>query len=311
MSKPFEVHHPAFHRLVPADSTIERVAGGFSFTEGPVWWDGALLFSDIPANRTVRWRQLPEGPEVTTFQTPSGKANGLTLDAQGDLIRCEHQGRRVSRVARDGSVTTLADRYQGKRLNSPNDVVVKSDGSIYFTDPPAGLGAVMPDLVPRGIAEAGAAQELPFQGVYRLDTGGQLTLLVDDFALPNGLAFSPDERMLYIDDSIRRHVRVFAVQPDGTLADGRIFADMQSPDEGAPDGMKVDVEGHLYCTGPGGTWVYAPDATLLGRIITPEQPCNAAFGDSDRQTLFLTAQTSVYRVRVALPGISVGPPSSP
>ena len=208
MSKPFEVHHPAFHRLVPADSTIERIAGGFSFTEGPVWWDDALLFSDIPASRTVRWRQLPEGPEVTTFQTPSGKANGLTLDAQGDLIRCEHQGRRVSRVARDGSVTTLADRYQGKRLNSPNDVVVKSDGSIYFTDPPAGLGAVMPDLVPRGIAEAGAAQELPFQGVYRLDTGGQLTLLVDDFALPNGLAFSPDERLLYIDDSIRRHVHI-------------------------------------------------------------------------------------------------------
>ena len=186
---------------MPAESTIERIAGGFSFTEGPVWrgrW--ALLFSDIPANRTVRWRQLPEGPEVTTFLTPSGKANGLTLDAQGDLICCEHQGRCVSRVARDGAVTTLADRYQGKRLNSPNDVIVQSDGSIYFTDPPAGLGAVMPDLVPRGIAEAGAAQELPFQGVYRLDAGGRLTLLVDDFALPNGLAFSPDERLLYIDD---------------------------------------------------------------------------------------------------------------
>ncbi|MAG34721.1 MAG: gluconolactonase [Dehalococcoidia bacterium] len=309
MSTPFEAHDAAFHRLIPADGTIERIAGGFSFTEGPVWRDGALLFSDIPASRTVRWRQLPEGPEVTTAYASTGKANGLTLNAEGRLIRCEHQGRLVSRMVDDGTATTLADRYQAKRLNSPNDVVVKSDGSIYFTDPPAGLGAVMPDLVPRGIAVAGAEKELPFQGVYRLDTGGQLTLLVDDFELPNGLAFSPDEERLYIDDSLRRHVRIFDVQPDGALANGRIFADMQSPDAGGPDGMKADVEGNLYCTGPGGTWVYTPEGTLLGRIITPEQPANLAFGDSDWQTLFLTAQTSVYRVRVAVPGMPVGPPA--
>lgn len=300
MSEPFEVHDPEFHRLVPQESTIERVAGGFGFTEGPVWHRDALLFSDIPASRTVQWRQLPEGPEVTTFRTPTGKANGLTLDKQGRLIRCEHSGRRVSRLEGDSTITTLAAQYESKRLNSPNDVVVKSDGSVYFSDPPYGL---QPSSA--GDPEPGAVQELAFQGVYRIGADGVLTLLVDDFDRPNGLAFSPDERLLYIDDTTRRQVRVFDVQPDGSLAHGRMFAEMQSPDEGGPDGMKVDVEGNLYCTGPGATWVYTAAGKLLGRIVTPERPANLAFGDSDCMTLYLTARTSIYRVRVTVPGIAV------
>ena len=300
MSEPFEVHDPEFHRLVPQDNAIECVASGFGFTEGPVWDGDTLLFSDIPASRTVRWRQLPEGPEVTTFRAPTGKANGLTLDKQGRLIRCEHSGRRVSRLEGDGTITTLADRYEGKRLNSPNDVVVKADGSIYFTDPPYGL-----ETSSAGGPEPGAVKELDFHGVYRVGPDGILTLLADDFDRPNGLAFSPDEHLLYIDDTTRRQVRVFTVQDDGTLADGRVFADMQSPDEGGPDGMKVDVEGNIYCTGPGATWVYSPAGKLLGRIVTPERPANLAFGDSDWQTLFITARTSIYRLRVAVPGIAV------
>ncbi|MER3406440.1 MAG: gluconolactonase, partial [Chloroflexota bacterium] len=253
-----------------------------------------LLFSDIPRNRIVRWRELPEGPEVTTFRYPSGNSNGLTLDRQGRLIACEHGNRRVSRTEPDGTVVSLAERYEGRRLNSPNDVVVRSDGGVYFTDPPYGL---------RNLTEG---KELPFQGVYRIEPDGRLTLLVDDFERPNGLAFSPDEMVLYIDDSARRHIRAFDVRPDGTLANGRVFFDMQSPDSGSPDGMKVDVHGNVFCTGPGGTWVMTPAGRLLGRIITPEQPANLAWGGQDWSTLFITARTSVYRLRTATMGIRVG-----
>ena len=305
METRFEVHDPTFRRLVSEDQTVERIAAGFAFTEGPVWNGDHLLFSDIPNNRIVRWRQLPEGPEVATYRYPSGfplgrpapnhqpGSNGLTLDRQGRLLACEHGNRRVSRTEPDGSVVVLAERWEGKRLNSPNDIVVRSDGAIFFTDPPYGL------------YDQRVGQELPFQGVYRIDPAGSLDLLADDFERPNGLAFSPDERTLYVDDTWRRQIRAFDVTTEGRLERGRVFADLKHPDEGGPDGMKVDVEGNIYCTGPGATWVFNAAGALLGRIITPERPANCAWGEADWRTLFITARPSVYRLRVAVPGIAV------
>jgi gluconolactonase len=285
--------YPTFRRLVPM---LERVATGFTFTEGPVWRGDDLLFSDIPNNRTIRYRPAPEGPEITTFRHPSGNANGLTLDRRGRLLACEHSGRRVSRVDAGGRAETVVDSYQGKRLNSPNDVVVRSDGSIFFTDPPYGL--------PGGTE----GKELPFNGVYRVDPSGELHLLVDDFDRPNGLAFSPDERRLLIDDTVRGHIRAFDVASDGSLSNGRVFAELkgQPGERGAPDGMKVDSEGNVYCTGPAGVWVFAETGRYLGRIVTPEVPANIAWGDPDWRTLYITARTSLYRVRLAVPGIPVG-----
>ena len=269
-----------------ASEQSERIATGFQFTEGPVWHpNGYLLFSDIPANRIYKW--LPDG-KVEIFRQPSDNSNGLTLDQMGRLIACEHGDHRVSRTEPDGSVVSLASHYQGRRLNSPNDVVVKSDGSIYFTDPPYGVQAEQ--------------RELDFQGVYRIVADGDLTLLTDDLERPNGLAFSPDERILYIDDTARRHIRAFKVLPDGTLADGRMFAEMQSPVGGGPDGMKLDSKGNLYVAGPGGTWLFDPAGRHLGTLATPELPANLAFGDGDRRTLYITARTSIYRVRTRLPG---------
>jgi gluconolactonase len=290
----FEAADPAFWRLIPDGTLVERVAGGFKFTEGPIWRGDHLLFSDIPSNRIVRWRSLGEGPEVTTFRTPSGNSNGLTLDRSDRLVACEHSGRRVSRTEADDSVTALAERYQGRRLNSPNDVVVRSDGAVYFTDPPYGL----PNRT--------EGKELPFNGVYRLAPDGELSLLADDFELPNGLAFSPDERVLYVDDSGRQHIRAFTVRSDGGIADGRVFAELRDAEPGVPDGMKVDVEGNVYCTGAGGIWVFAPAGRKLGRIVLPELPANLAWAGDDWQTMFATAQTSVYRWRSGVPGVAVG-----
>ncbi|GAB4561334.1 MAG: SMP-30/gluconolactonase/LRE family protein [Anaerolineae bacterium] len=267
----------------------ERIATGFQFTEGPVWHpDGYLLFSDIPASRIYRWD--PDGT-VSVWREPSGNSNGLTFDRQGRLIACEHGNRRVSRTEPDGSVTTLADSYNGHRLNSPNDVVVRSDGLIYFTDPPYGI---QPE-----------EREQPCNGVYCIRPDGTITLVADDFDRPNGLAFSPDESLLYIDDSPRRHVRAFKVQPDGTLTGGEVIADMDHPQPGSPDGMKIDQEGHLYVTGATGVWVFEPDGALLGVVVTPERPANCAWGDEDYRTLYITARTSLYRIRVKVPGIPV------
>ncbi|HRJ44026.1 MAG TPA: SMP-30/gluconolactonase/LRE family protein [Caldilineaceae bacterium] len=265
----------------------EKLAGGFQFTEGPIWQaDGSLLFSDIPANRIYRW--TPEtGAQV--WREPTGNSNGLTLDREGRLIACEHSGRRVSRTEADGSVAAIAAHFNGGKLNSPNDVVVKSDGVVYFTDPPYGIQP--------------AEREQPVNGVYRILADGALELLVDDFDRPNGLAFSPDESVLYIDDSPRRHVRAFDVQPDGSLANSRIIADMDHPQPGSPDGMKIDAEGHLYVTGATGVWVFEPDGELLGVVVTPERPANCAWGDDDRQSLYITAQTSLYRVRTKVAGV--------
>ena len=267
----------------------EQLATGFQFTEGPVWIpEGYLLFSDIPASRIYKWSS--DG-QVEVWREPTGESNGLTLDRQGRLIACEHKNRRVSRTEADGTVVVLTDSYQGGRLSSPNDVVVKSDGTVYFTDPPYG---VTPE-----------EREQPCNGVYRILPDGTMELLLDDFDRPNGLAFSPDESILYIDDSPRRHVRAFDVRPDGTLTNSRIFADMDHPQPGSPDGMKIDVEGNLYVTGATGVWVFEPDGTLLGVIVPPERPANCAWGDTDRQTLYITARTSLYRVRVKVPGLPV------
>ena len=292
---PLEAHDPGLHDLVTPDAPIDRIAGGLTFTEGPVWRGGALLFSDIPNKRIVRWRRLPEGPELTTFAT--GMSNGLTLDRQGRVLAAEHDGRRVSRVAADGTRVVLAERFQGKRLNSPNDIVVKSDGSIYFTDPPYAVQPSTPGMPrpPGWWTQPIPGKEQPCHGVYRIAPDGTLHLLVDDFALPNGLAFSPDESVLYIDDSAHKHIRAFDVRPDGSLANGRVLLDMASQDPGVPDGLKVDVRGNVFCTGPGGVWVCRANGALLGRILLPELPANLAWGE-DGSVLFLTARTSVYRL---------------
>jgi gluconolactonase len=267
----------------------ERLATGFQFTEGPVWMEeGYLLFSDIPASRIYKW--TPDG-RVEVWREPSGESNGLTLDQRNRLLACEHKNRRVSRTEADGNVVVLADCYQGKRLNSPNDIVVKSDGAIYFTDPPYGI---QPE-----------EREQPCNGVYRILTDGTTELLADDFDRPNGLAFSPDESILYVDDSPRRHVRSFDVRPDGTLVNSRIIADMDHPQPGSPDGMKIDVEGHLYVAGATGVWVFEPDGTLLGVVVLPERPANCAWGNDDRKMLYITARTSLYRIRVKVPGLPV------
>jgi gluconolactonase len=286
--------------ILDDNAQVEKVADGFDFIEGPVWYPkGFLLFSDIPANTIYRWTPN-EKPGV--FRQPSGNANGNTLDREGRLISAEHGNRRVSRTLEDGTVVTLASQYEGKRLNSPNDVVVKSDGSIYFTDPPYGIKSEQ--------------EELGFYGVYRIAPDGKLTLLVRDFVRPNGIAFSPDEKKLYIDDSEKGHIRVFDVKPDGTLDNGRIFAELKDPNKnGVPDGMKVDVEGNVYSTGPGGVWVFSPSGNLLGTIEVPEVTTNLAWGlsaqvsaqeDRDYKTLYITANKSLYRIRLKIPGVRPG-----
>lgn len=282
--------------LVDADERVENLGTGCQFTEGPVWNSEGkfLLFSDIPANRMKKW-----SPEtgIIDFREPSGKSNGLTYDRQGRLVACEHANRRVSRTEVDGEIVTIASHYEGKRLNSPNDVVVKSDGSIYFTDPPYGLSAEYGTLGER---------ELDLQGVYRLSPdGNSLTLLVDDFDCPNGLCFAPDESVLYINDSSERmHVRAFDVQPDGAVTNGRVFAEIVGED-GVPDGMKVDQKGNVYVTGPGGVWIFDVSGKHLGIIKTPEGATNLAWGESDWKTLYIVAKTSLYRIRCQVAGVPV------
>ena len=290
-----DVRSPKLLDLIDADAQLEQLGTGCEFTEGPVWHaEGKfLLFSDIPANKMKKWT-AEEG--ITNFRVPSGKSNGLTYDKQGRLVTAEHANRRVSRTEADGTVVTIASHYEGKRLNSPNDVIVKSDGSIYFSDPPYGLTA---DYGVEG------EQDLDFQGVYRLSPDGQtVTLLVDDFDRPNGLCFSPDESILYINDTERMHIRVFDVQSDGTIANGRMFAEEEGED-GVPDGMKIDVHGNLYLTGPGGIWIFDPSGEHLGVLQTPERAANLGWGGDDWSTLFITASTSLYSIQCKVSGIPV------
>jgi gluconolactonase len=265
----------------------ERLATGFVFTEGPLWHpDGFYYFVDVRASMLYR---ITPGRPHEVVREKTGGGNGTTFDLQGRLILCEGDNRRVMRQAADGRFEVLVDRFEGKRLNRPNDVVCKSDGSIYFTDP--------------GLRVALAEREVPHAGVYRVAPDGAVSL-VADFEYPNGLAFSPDEGRLYVANTRwAQYIHVLELDPDGRMRRRRIFADMSSDEtDGVPDGMKVDVEGRVYCTGPGGTWVFAPDGTRLGIIRTPEVPANLAFGGPDLRTLFFTARTSVYTLRAKVPG---------
>ena len=275
-------------KLVEPSQQAQRLATGFGFTEGPLWHpDGFYHFVDIRANTLHR---VTPGKPAEVVRDNTGEGNGTTFDLQGRLVMCEGSHRRVTRMSADGRIETLVERYEGKRLNRPNDVVCKSDGSLWFTDP---------DLrVPF------AERELPYAGVYRIGTDG-VTTLVADCEYPNGLAFSPDERTLYVANTRwSQYIHRFELDATGKVLRRRIFAEMASDDDknGVPDGMKVDVEGRVYCTGPGGTWVFAPDGQRLGIIKTPEVPANLCFGGPDLRTLFLTARTSVYTLRVNVPG---------
>jgi gluconolactonase len=265
----------------------ERLATGFVFTEGPLWHpDGFYYFVDVRSS--MLYRLVPgRAPEVVREKTGGG--NGTTFDLKGRLVLCEGENRRVVRMAADGRVEVLMDRFEGKRLNRPNDVVCRSDGSIFFTDP--------------GLRVPLAERELTYAGVYRVSPDG-VSSLVADFEYPNGLAFSPDERLLYVANTRwAQYIHVLELDTSGKMLRRRIFADMSSDEtDGVPDGMKVDVEGRVYCTGPGGTWVFAPDGARLGIIRTPEVPANLAFGGPDLRTLFLTARTSVYTLRVKVSG---------
>lgn len=296
---------PALDAIVPADYRIEKLSGGFMFTEGPLWrTEGGphLLFSDVRGNAIYKW-DAGSG-EVSDFRKPvfegeyeEGRyvgSNGLTRDPQGRLIICEHGNRRILRIEQDNAETVIAERYNSKRLNSPNDIVYKSDGWAYFTDPPYGLAGLDDD----------PAKELDFNGIYRLGPDGELELLNDKQTRPNGLGFSPDEKTLYVANSDAAHKvwMSYGVKDDGTLDEGRVFADATSETaEGLPDGLKLDKQGNLYLTGPGGVWIYNPEGKHLGSIQPEEVPANVAWGD-DGKTLYMTARTGLYRIALNAEG---------
>ncbi len=280
-------------RIVERGAEFEQVLTGFKFVEGPAWHphNKVLVFSDIIGNTLYRWHP---GGKPQIIRKPSHMANGNTWDHDGRLLSCEHASSRVSRTAADGNYEVLASHFEGRELNSPNDIVVRHDGSIYFTDPNSGRGEKY------GIARP---QELEFQGVYRLDSDtGSLTLLVDDFSKPNGLCFSRDESLLYINDTDRQHIRVFDVLSDGTLGGSRVWAETGGKQPGVADGMKVDSDGNLYCCGSGGIHVFDPDGLRIGVIPTPEFAANFAWGGDDLTDLYVTATHSVYRLRTRVPG---------
>lgn len=293
---PIEQNSPDLQRLLDTDQSIEWLGSGYGGdggpAEGPLWWreGGYLLFSDIHNNRRMKWTP---GAGVAVFQQPTNHANGLARDLKGRLVACEHSSRRVTRQDADGEVTVIAASYRGRRLNRPNDAVVKSDGSIYFTDP----GAPGPGL------------DLDYSGVYMVSPDlGEITMIVGDFLTPNGIAFSPDESVLYVNDTRRQHIRAFDVQPNGTLAlaSDHVLCDLSGDRPGVPDGMKVDVEGSIYCGGSGGVWVIDPQGNHLGTIAHGESATtNVAFGGDDWQTLFFTTWNMVGSVRVNIPGIPV------
>jgi gluconolactonase len=294
------VHSEKLRELVDENVEIEQIATGFTFTEGPIWMpDGSLHFSDMPGDKRRRWHP-EEG--VTVLRDPSNKCNGMTLDNDGNLIVCEHVTSSVVREKPDGTPETLATHWQDKELNSPNDVIVASDGSIVFTDPTYGR---MPGF---GLERE---QDLDFQGVYRLPAGGgEIELLIDDFVQPNGLCFSPDESLLYINDTDRAHIRVFDVGQNHALSNGRVFAENIGDGDlakgGLVDGMKIDEQGNVYVTGPDGVWVFGTDGEHLGTIEVPESVGNINWGDDDWRSLYIPASTSVYRVRMKVAGNGLG-----
>jgi gluconolactonase len=294
---------PAFDALVPKDAQIEKLAGGFTFPEGPLWRPSHVLwFSDVVGNVVRQW--APDG-KVTVILQPGGYdgnslpaggfvgPNGMTAGKDGAVLLCQHGNRRIVRIASDMKVTTLVDKFGGKKLNSPNDLVFRSDGSLYFTDPPYGLPKQDDD----------PAKELKFNGVYRL-AGGKLQLVIKDLTRPNGIAFSPDEKTLYVanSDPERKLWMRYDVAANGSVSNGKVFADATAEKEdGLPDGMKVDSLGNIYATGPGGVWVFSPDGKHLGTIKPPETPANCGWGE-DGKSLYLTARTGLYRIKLAVAG---------
>jgi gluconolactonase len=299
---------PRFDKLVSPGAKLEKLAEGFKWSEGPVWVrdGGYVLFSDIPNNRVMKWK---EGQGLSVFLKPSGYtgsdprggesgSNGLVLDSKGRLVLCQHGDRRMARLEKNGTFTTLCDRYQGKRFNSPNDAVFKSNGDLYFTDPPYGLLKGPDD----------PAREMAFCGVWRLSKDGKVTLLTDAMTRPNGLAFSPDEKTLYVaqSDPEKPVWMAFDVLPDGTISKGRVFFDaapwVKNKLPGLPDGMKLDRKGNLFCAGPGGINVISPDGAFLGRINTGQPTANCCFGD-DGSVLYITANMLLCRIKTNTKGL--------
>lgn len=273
---------------VPEGAQVEKIADGFLFVEGPVWrTDGFIVFSDIQGNTVYKWTEAG-GKEA--FLSPSGNSNGLAEDLEGRLLLCQHGKRRVARIEDDGTETELVSLYDGKKLNSPNDLVVKSDGSIYFTDPPYGISSNQ--------------QELDFCGIYRLTPDGELILLDKTLNKPNGIALSPDETKLYVDDTEVRQVYVWDVEPDFTISNKKLLYTMNG--FGSADGMTIDNTGNLYVTGPGAIWIISSDGTLLDKIAVPEEPANVTWGGEEFQTLFITARTGLYRIKVNATGYKTG-----
>ncbi|PAW89885.1 MAG: gluconolactonase [Pedosphaera sp. Tous-C6FEB] len=291
----FEIRNEAEFKLcVPANTKVERLGTDMKFLEGPQWVPadgGYLVFSDIPSNELKKWTKAGG---VTTFRNPSQNANGNTLDNSGRLVTAEHSGRRISVTEKDGTIKTVVDKFEGKRLNSPNDVVVKGDGSLWFTDPDYGL-----PTDPATKQKTG--KEQPGNYVYRFDPmSAQLTAVAKDFDKPNGLCFSPDEKRLYVADSgAPKHIRAFDVKPDGQLANGAVFAKI---DKGAPDGIRCDTAGRVWSSAADGVHIYAPSGELIGKILVPESPANLAFGGSDLKTLYITARKSLYAIPVGVKG---------
>lgn len=267
----------------------ERLAGGFTFTEGPLWHpEGFYTFVDV---RESRFYRLIPGQNPELLRENTGEGNGTTFDLAGRLIMCEGGNRRVTRTEADGSIRVLADHFEGKRLNRPNDVVCRSDGSLYFTDP--------------GLRVPLDQREAPYAGVYRISRDGTLSLIAD-CEYPNGLAFSADERILYVANSRwTQYIHALEIGADGSMVRRRIFADMSSDEtDGVPDGMKIDAEGRIYCTGAAGVWIFEPDGSCLGILRLPEIPANLVFGGSDLRTLFFTGRTSIYTLRTRVPGLA-------
>jgi len=299
---------PRFDKLIPADAKLEVVASGFDWSEGPVWdkKGGYLLFSDIPRNAVMKWK---EGEGVSVFMKPSGYtgvaewkpepgSNGLVFDAQGRLILCEHGDRRISRLEPESGKRTLVDNYEGKRLNSPNDAVLAANGDLYFTDPPYGLPKRWDD--PR--------RELDFCGVYRLSPNGKLTLLTKEMTRPNGIGLSPDDKTLYVSqsDAAQAIWRAFPINTDGTLGKSRIVHDVTAnmgKMPGSPDGLTIDKDGNVFATGPGGVYVFGPDDTLLGRISSGQRNGNATWGGDDGSTLYIASDMYICRIKTNTKGI--------
>ncbi|XUW90375.1 SMP-30/gluconolactonase/LRE family protein [Burkholderia sp. M6-3] len=294
----YEVHDPRFRLLLQPNASMDKLTGECLWAEGPVYFPATdlLIWSDIPNNRMLRWAP---GMGVGVYRAPSNYSNGNTRDREGRLVSCEHGERRVTRTEHDGSITVIASHFEGKRLNSPNDVIVDSEGAIWFTDPDYGIISDYEGY--RADSEIGRCN------VYRVSPGDtQVRLVSDDFVKPNGLAFSPDESKLYIadsaashDDNAPRHIRVFDVASNGALRNGRVFVEMQS---GVPDGMRVDEQGNVWTSAEDGVHCYAPDGALLGKILIPEVVANLTFGGPRRNRLFITATSSVYALHVGVRG---------